>query len=105
MNRKLYWTEDGASGNGRARLAQANLDGSGLSTLYGDLVRPTGLAIAFGLKEDRYGREQLIVANCTCTHCFGRVAEPAIFIVFFIFLLMRQLLYCTLNTRVHVIVM
>jgi len=52
--RKLYWTEDGASGNGQARIAQANLDGSGVRTLYGDVVRPTGLGLEFGLREDRY---------------------------------------------------
>ena len=52
--RKLYWTEDGSGGNGRARIAQSNLDGSKVSTLYGDVVRPTGLGIEFGLKEDRY---------------------------------------------------
>jgi len=52
--RKLYWTEDGSGGNGRARIAQSNLDGSAVSTLYGDVVGPAGLGIEFGLKEDRY---------------------------------------------------
>ena len=54
LYRKLYWTEDGSSGSGQARIAQSNLDGSGVRTLYGDVVRPTGLGIEFGLKEDRY---------------------------------------------------
>jgi len=63
--RKLYWTEDGSRGNGKARIAQANLDGSRVSTLYGDVVRPTGLGIEFGLKEDRYdvGTDNYVI-NC-----------------------------------------
>jgi len=57
--RKLYWTEDGSRGNGQARIAQSNLDGSEVNTLYGDVVRPSGLAIDFGLREDRYDVEVL----------------------------------------------
>ena len=64
--RKLYWTEDGSGGNGKARIAQANLDGSEVSTLYGDVVRPTGLGIEFGLKEDRY---DVAIVNCVSIRC------------------------------------
>ena len=49
--RKLYWTENG--NHGLARIAQANLNGSDISTLFGNVERPAGLGIEYNSREDR----------------------------------------------------